>query len=133
MKMYIKGALIFTGGVVTGMVISGATVLNFATKHKEIPKALGKIIANKLVGPRWSVDFDTRGDAESFAQSVCDVIDEYGFISVAEAYEIAGLAPMYKDHYYKLTDTKHVRVMRKGDVYAVMFTEPIAPIKKGEK
>lgn len=64
--------------------------------------------------------FDTRGDAEAVRDQMEDVIDNYGFVTVADLYDMAQLtAPPYTSTKYGWTNIRYAEVVRVRDGYII--------------
>lgn len=65
------------------------------------------------------VILDNRADAEEVLDSMGDIIESYGVVSVADMYDLVGVSTNYTDNKYGWTDlrTAHVERDRNGGYY----------------
>lgn len=65
---------------------------------------------------------DSRADAEEVLDSMIDIIERYGIVSVADMYDLVGVTGQYTDNKYGWTDlrTAHVERDRSGAYYIKM-------------
>lgn len=105
MNKGVKTALVFVGGAIVG----GAV-----TKIKceyEFVKAVKEAFSD--YHHRFdNVVFETRGDAESVIDQLEDILDTYGFVTVADLYELSGMTYKHGDNHYGWTNLKTVRVLQ---------------------
>lgn len=73
-------------------------------------------------GSRFDYDdliFDSRGEAEAVREEMNDVIDRYGFVTVADMYDMADLHAPYTSSKYGWTNLRTAEVVRVRDGYAL--------------
>lgn len=71
-------------------------------------------------GSRFDYDdlvFDTRGEAEAVHEEMLDVIDRYGFVTVADMYDMADLSAPYTSSKYGWTNIRTAEVVRVRNGY----------------
>lgn len=71
-------------------------------------------------GSRFDYDdlvFDTRGEAEAVREEMLDVIDRYGFVTVADMYDMADLSAPYTSSKYGWTNIRTAEVVRVRNGY----------------
>lgn len=110
MFKFIKGALLVAGGMVLGSYCTVDAALKSETVRKGLTNALAQKLSDsiygkqsstnisyvkhyKKVGPQDAISeirFDTRADAEKVLDEMQDIINAYGIVSLADAYELAG-------------------------------------------
>lgn len=61
--------------------------------------------------------FDTRGEAEAVREEMLDVIDRYGFVTVADMYDMADLSAPYTSSKYGWTNIRTAEVVRVRNGY----------------
>ena len=61
--------------------------------------------------------FDTRGEAEAVREQMDDVIDHYGFVTVADMYDMADLTAPYTASKYGWTNIRSAEPVRVRDGY----------------
>ena len=80
--------------------------------------------------------FNTREDAETVVDAMKEIIEQYGYVSVADLYDLAGLTSTYKDHQYGWTDISDISVFShiiKGrDEYLICLPKVIERRKTSE-
>lgn len=140
MNKYVKGALVFTCGAVVGTVVGGVSVISVAVRIGSIRKAVTKEIARRLCNsiygaPKISYKnyvfdkpiFDSRSDAHRVLDALNDIIDKYGYASVADLYDLSDMPPRnYKDNKYGWTTIKNAYVFRIRDGYTISLPWPLA-------
>lgn len=66
--------------------------------------------------------YDTRSDAEEVLINMQDLIDEYGFVSIADLYDLCGLTGNWTDNKYGWADLRGAKVsMKRGGGYVINF------------
>ena len=65
------------------------------------------------------VIFDTRVDAEEVREQMCDVIRQYGFVTVADMYDMADLPAPYTSSKYGWRNLNSSEVIRNRDGYII--------------
>ena len=63
--------------------------------------------------------FETRRDAEEILNYIGDLIDEYGFVTVADLYDLAGVSGNYTNNKYGWTDISNAEIVRLKDGYMI--------------
>lgn len=72
---------------------------------------------------------ETRVEAEEVLNTLDDLIDQYGVVSVADLYDLVGLTSTnYTDNKYGWTDLRHAEVRRDRDGYLLRMPKA-TPIK----
>lgn len=75
------------------------------------------------------VVLETRKDAEAVLTRLEEIVDEYGMVSVADLYELAGIEGHYTDNNYGWTNVRNVDIIRVyGGGYMLKMPKAI-PIK----
>lgn len=73
-------------------------------------------------GSRFDYDdliFDSRGEAEAVREQMIDIIDTYGFVTVADMYDMAGLPSPYTSSKYGWTNIRTAETVRVRDGYVL--------------
>lgn len=63
------------------------------------------------------LEFDTRAEAEAVREEMVDVIDRYGFVTVADMYDMADLSAPYTSSKYGWTNIRTAEVVRVRNGY----------------
>lgn len=63
--------------------------------------------------------FSNRGEAEAVREQMCDVIDQYGFVTVADMYDMADLTAPYTSTKYGWTNIRNAEPVRVRDGYVL--------------
>lgn len=114
MYKYVKGALIFTGGVAVGIGVAGGLALS----SRDIRKLLAHKLADVLLGECEQVHyvedilFDEREKAESALVNMKRVIDEYGKLTVEDYKDLCGITPSYLDSKYGWISLGNVNISK---------------------
>ena len=106
MNKGVKTALVFVGGFVAGGIVN--TIKTKAMIYKYM-------LDNFECDEHHRFDnviFETRGDAESVIDQLKDILDTYGFVTVADLYELSGMNYKHGDNHYGWIDLKTIRVLR---------------------
>lgn len=61
--------------------------------------------------------FESRGEAEGVRQQMVEIIDRYGFVTVADMYEMADLTSPYTSNKYGWTNIRNAEPVRVRDGY----------------
>ena len=69
--------------------------------------------------------FETRGEAEAVREQMDDVIDRYGFVTVADMYDMAGLTEPYTANKYGWTNIRTAEAVRMRDGYILKLPKPM--------
>lgn len=75
---------------------------------------------NRRAGNRFDYDdliFDNRGEAEAVREQMDEVIDTYGFVTVADMYDMVDLSAPYTSSKYGWTNIRSAEVVRGRDGY----------------
>jgi hypothetical protein len=74
--------------------------------------------ASRPATARYSYDditIDNRGEAEQVLRQMCDLIDTYGVVTVADLYDLVGVTGDYTDNKYGWTNLGNARIVRTRD------------------
>lgn len=73
-----------------------------------------------------NIVFDTRGDAEAVLETMENVIDQYGVVSVSDLYEMASIpAPSYTANKYGWTSLRSAKVFSVRDGYILRLPKAV--------
>lgn len=87
---------------------------------------------NNVVRPRFDYEvltFETRGEAEAIRDGMDDVIERYGFVTVADMYDMAQLTAPFTANKYGWTNIRNAEVVRSRDGYVIKLPKA-SPIDK---
>lgn len=65
------------------------------------------------------ITFEHRGDAEIVLDQMYDTIKEYGFVTVAAMYDMAGLSHPFTSNKYGWTSLRTAEIVREGGDYVI--------------
>lgn len=65
------------------------------------------------------VIIDNRGEAEEVLSRMDEILDKYGVVSVADFYDLVGIAGRYTDNKYGWTNLQNASVVRVRDGYVI--------------
>lgn len=86
-------------------------------------------VAHSSVRSRFSYDdilFESRGEAEACRMQMCEVIDTYGFVTVADMYDMADLTAPYTSNKYGWTNISSADVVRaRGGGYVLKLPKAL--------
>lgn len=98
------------------------TAYNSFSKSDQRPRA--------RVSEAWDLDdviFDERGDAEIVVDQMYELMDRYGYVLVADLYDLAGITPPYTANKYGWMSLKRIEVIRaRGGGYSINLPRPMA-------
>lgn len=152
MNKYIKGAIVFTGGVISGCVLCGSFITRTVMKTESIREALKRALSDRieilLFGePKKSIRptyvsyrdwhnsreyrikdtlFESRVEAESTIDTLKEAIYTYGYVSVSELYSLADMnSCTYLDNKYGWVNLDKAKVIRLRNGYSLELPKPI--------
>lgn len=70
--------------------------------------------------------FGNRGEAEAVREQMEEVIDRYGFVTVADMYDMADISAPYTSSKYGWTNIRSAEVVRVRDGYILKLSRPAA-------
>lgn len=141
----IKYALVFTGGVAVGIGFCGANLISYALSDEDIREGIKNKISRKIDKTLYGDEpnrrrysgvnyyayeqgipfFESRKEALKALNEMKDILDEYGFVTVADLYHIAGIDNTYKSNKYGWTNLNNVEVVRVRMGYKINLPQPI--------
>lgn len=84
---------------------------------------------NRSARPRFDYDdliFENRGEAEAVLEQMCDMIDRYGLVTVADMYDMADLTQPFTSNRYGWTRLGTAEVVRAGrDGYIIKLPRAV--------
>lgn len=78
--------------------------------------------SSSSVRPRFDYDeliFETRGAAEAVRDQMGEIIDRYGFVTVADMYDMADITQPYTSQKYGWTSISNSEIIRVRDGYVI--------------
>lgn len=110
----LKGAFLFISGVITGLMVCRV----WLSKHVK------KTISNEI--KTESLEFGSLEEANKILSALKNIIDIWGYASVADAHDISGSDSSYTDSLYGWTNLKNVRITCNGkDNYVLELPRPM--------
>lgn len=87
-------------------------------------------VSQRETRPRLAYDyddliFDNRGTAEEVLSRLDELVDTYGFATVADFYDLAGVSGSYTNNNYGWTDIRNASVVRVRDGYVIKFPKAL--------
>ena len=75
--------------------------------------------------------FDSRGEADAVLSRLDEAIEQYGLISVADMYDLAGITPSHTDYNYGWSNIRNAEIRRTRDGYILDMPKalPISNMK----
>ena len=130
MNKFIKNVLVLSIGVGAGFIVGGVYVVKKFLDDREVASLLAKKTADKIVdcvygkaddpvkrsgyahykktfNPDEALEpsiVDTRKDAEEVIESMKEILELYGYTTVADYCDLAGMPVNYRAHLYGWTD-----------------------------
>lgn len=121
---FIKKSII----TIIDMILNGGTP-TYTNGHSNKPKVrYGKFYdddrrpSGTNVRPRFDFDdieYEHRGEAEAVLDAMCDALDTYKIVTVADMYDMAGLSQPYTSNKFGWTNLRDARVIRSGGKYII--------------
>ena len=71
------------------------------------------------------VSVDNRGDAERILDQMNGIMADYGMVSVADLYDLAGVTGNFTDHKYGWFDIRSAKVVRGRDGYIIQMPKAV--------
>lgn len=71
------------------------------------------------------IGFPSRGEAEAVREEMCNVIERYGFVTVADMYDMAGLSQPFTSNKYGWTNIRNAEVVRSGGEYVIKLPKAL--------
>ena len=71
---------------------------------------------------------ENRGEAEEVLDQMCNIIEEYGMVSVMDLYDLVGVTGQYTDNKYGWTNLRNAEPVRTRDGYMLKLPRAI-PLK----
>ena len=146
MNKHVKNACIFASGAAVGFVVCGVSMVKIAleTDAGKISDKIYEIISDEEAPRRQSnkkvsyrdayyrknvdnIRFDSRETAEGVLKSLTEIINVYGFVTVADIYDLVGLNATYTEQKYGWVDLKEAKIIRARSGYKLLLPE-IIPI-----
>ncbi len=145
MNKGIKYALFFTGGVAVGFGVCGYKVISYAISDEDIREGVKNKIIKKIeklimYGEKTETNtrhcyersfqndeilFESREEAEKIKEQMNEIIDKYGFVTVADLYDLCGISASYLDNKRGWTNIDNAKLVIKREGYSVKFPTPI--------
>lgn len=120
---------IFVGGAALGMAVGSIGMIRFALKNDVIRTGITKGIADWIVNDEsitrheqyGEVAFDVEADAEKVLANAKAILDDYGFVTVADIYELSGdIMTCYKDSQYGWTNLDKAKIEKAKNGYYIL-------------
>ena len=130
---------IFVGGAALGMVVGGIGMIRFALKNDVIRTGIAKGIVDWVVNDESitrhdqysEVAFDVEADAEKVLANAKAILDDYGFVTVADIYELSGvIMSCYIDGQYGWTNLDKAEVVKAKNGYYILHMPKSVKINK---
>ena len=73
-----------------------------------------------------NIHFPSRVDAENVLDGMKDIIDQYGFVTIADFYDLCGICKFtYKSSQYGWVDTDRCKIVRIKDGFKIDLPDPL--------
>ena len=152
MNKHIKNACIFASGAAVGFVVCGVSMVKIALETDDVRRFVASKISDKIYefisdeeAPRRQINkkvsyrdayyskhvgdifFDNRETAERVLELSKEIINEYGFVTITDMYDLAGLNTTYTEQKYGWVDLKEAKIIHVRPGYKLVLPE-IIPI-----
>lgn len=122
--------MIFLGGTGRGSRSSGNSAHYVSYSRFSEPRERRVESDYRRPGTRFDYDnivFETRADAEATLEQMMDIIDNYGFVTVADLYDMADLSHPYTSNDYGWTNLRNADILRvRGGGYGLKLPKAVA-------
>ena len=150
MNKKVKGAVIFTAGLISGITIGSALVAKRVFEDDDFRHVICEKISNKVTTILYGeenttrykyasyrkdmgkhhhvlqeVVFISRSSAEDTLNSMNQLITQYGFVSVSDYYDLSGITGKYTDAKFGWVNLKNVEIKRTKNGYIIDLPQPI--------
>ena len=150
MNKHVKNACIFASGAAVGFVVCGVSMVKIALETDDVRRFIASKISDKIYefisdeeAPRrqsnkkvsyrnayyskrvGDIFFDSRETAEKVLELSKEIINEYGFVTIADMYDLAGLNTTYTEQNYGWVDLKEAKIIRVRPGYKLVLPEMI--------
>lgn len=131
MLKFIKNSLIFSAGFLACGYLVANAALNSADAREAAVHMMTKKISRAIYGEDFAdrshihhIVFDSREDAESVYDSMLTCLNNYGMVSVADYYDLAGQTSTYTDSRYGWFKLSGACVSRTRNGYEIRLPRP---------
>lgn len=154
MNKYLKGAIVFTGGLVSGVTLCGVAAVHAFTKSDDVREYTKDYISKKInyllygtypstrnrvtyVGytgygsnnkpAKGDYIFGSRNDAVVVLDRIKELSELYGQVTVDEVKSLCEIKPNYVDHKYGWTESaiKNVDIVRCRNGHKIDLPKPL--------
>lgn len=137
MNKCVKDVIVFLSGVTVGFVVCGKLIM----KSEHIRYGITKEISDKI--SKWLYGEETGSAAKRVGYGYTDIlfesiveadrvlvqmdinVDRYGFVTVADMYDMAGLSAPYTTANYGWTSVKNAKVIHTRNGYKIDLPCPV--------
>lgn len=153
MNKHVKNACIFASGAAAGFVVCGVSMVKIALESEDVKSFVASKISDKIYefisdeeAPRRQINkkvsyrdayyskhvgdifFDSRETAERVLELSKEMINKYGFVTITNMYDLAGLNTTYTEQKYGWVDLKEAKIIRVRSGYKLVLPAAL-PIK----
>ena len=152
MNKYIKGVIVFTGGVVSGFALCGSLIARTVIKTESIRESLKRALSDRIeillfgepkkpIRPTYvsyrdwhnsreygikDILFESRIEAENTLDVLKEAINTFGYASVSELYDLADVGSCtYLDNKHGWTNLDKAKVIRLRNGYSLELPNPL--------
>ena len=137
MNKYVKGAMVFVGGMIGGFVLWGTITINAALKSDDFSEFITRKISDKISKWLWGessehgtdvkpaknrctdIIYESLGSANEVLHNMMDIIDKYGYVTVADMLDLSGKPCSYIDNRYGWVDLRAASIVSTRDGYII--------------
>ncbi|MCM1525228.1 MAG: hypothetical protein NC120_12315 [Ruminococcus sp.] len=124
---------LLVNGQVRGRSAGKSSYISYDSKSSKSSSYISRYETERRLGCRASdayrfdnIIVETRGDAEDILLTMEEIISEYGMVSVADLYDLAGISGSYTDNKYGWRDIRGAYVTRVQGGYTFKFPKVTA-------
>lgn len=94
-----------------------ASKISYRSYYEKNDRDMRSPLRQNIGADFCDVEVDTRKDAEAILSAMDDIIATYGFVSVADMYDLADMEHSFTDNKYGWTDVRSASIVRTRNGY----------------
>lgn len=126
---FIAASLGVDAGRFTGSSFGGTKVApinyNYISSNKQSANSAQRTVTGRSVREFDALIFDNQGAAKIVLEQMCDIIQEYGFVTIAAFYDLSGYYGDNTTNKFGWNDLSTARIMPVGGGYMIKLPNPI--------
>lgn len=98
---------------------------NDYSRRDDRGRPAGNLVRAQTAYSYDDIAFNTRGEAEDVLTQMEATIDKYGFVTIADMYDLANLTSNYTDNKYGWMNVRNAEVVRARDGYVIKLPRAV--------